>query len=67
VPANQFGRGSIKTLCGNTLHQQDGRLEMRPPPDSKSPRPVSRRGLNSCDDEQMPVICPTEQDVSQLA
>jgi hypothetical protein len=35
---------------------------MRPPSDRKSPRPVSRRGLwNSCDDEDMPVICPTCQ------
>jgi hypothetical protein len=34
---------------------------MRPPSDSKSPRPVSRRGLNSCDVELMPVICPTCQ------
>jgi hypothetical protein len=30
-------------------------------PDSKSPRPVSRRGLNSCDVADMPVICPTCQ------
>jgi len=43
------------------------RLAMRPPSDSeifrksKSPRPVSRRGLNSCDAEHMPVICPTCQ------
>jgi hypothetical protein len=26
--------------------------------DSKSPRRMFRRGLNSCDDEDMPVICP---------
>ena len=26
--------------------------------DSKSPRRIFRRGLNSCDDEDMPVICP---------
>ncbi len=32
-----------------------------PPSDSKSPRPVSRRGLNSCDVEDIPVICPTCQ------
>jgi hypothetical protein len=38
------------------------RREMRPPSDSKSPRPVSRRGLDGCDDEDMPVICPTAQD-----
>jgi hypothetical protein len=36
------------------------------PPDEarieKNPRPVSRRGLlNSCDDDNMPVICPTCQ------
>jgi hypothetical protein len=39
---------------------------MRPPPapkntDTKSPRPVSRRGLNSFDVKHMPVICPTCQ------
>jgi hypothetical protein len=35
---------------------------MRLPSDSKSPRPVSRRGLwDSCDVEDMPVICPTCQ------
>src|ERR1700731_458363 len=27
--------------------------------DSKSPQRIFRRGLNSCDDENMPVICPT--------
>jgi len=27
--------------------------------DSKSPRRILRRGLDSCDDENMPVICPT--------
>ena len=32
-------------------------------PDSKSPRRIFRRGLNSCDDEDMPVICPTSQNV----
>jgi hypothetical protein len=26
--------------------------------DSKSPRRIFRRGLNCCDDEDMPVICP---------
>jgi hypothetical protein len=26
--------------------------------DSKSPQRIFRRGLNSCDDEDMPVICP---------
>jgi hypothetical protein len=28
---------------------------------TKSPRPISRRGLNSCDDGYKPVICPTSQ------
>jgi hypothetical protein len=27
--------------------------------DSKSPRRIFRRGLHSCDDEDMQVICPT--------
>ena len=27
--------------------------------DSKSPQRIFRRGLNSCDDEDVPVICPT--------
>jgi hypothetical protein len=40
-----------------------GVLKMRPPSDSKSPRPVSRRGLDYCDDVNMPVICPTGQDL----
>src|ERR1700680_4852193 len=31
--------------------------------DSKSPQRIFRRGLNSCDDEDMPVICPTCQNV----
>jgi hypothetical protein len=31
--------------------------------DSKSPRRIFRRGLGSCDDENMPVICPTCQNV----
>jgi hypothetical protein len=34
---------------------------MRLPSDSKSPRPVSRRGLDCCDDMDMQVICPTAQ------
>jgi hypothetical protein len=29
--------------------------------DSKSPQRIFRRGLDSCDDEDMPVICPTCQ------
>jgi hypothetical protein len=31
--------------------------------DSKSPRRMFRRGLNCCDNEDMPVICPTCQNV----
>jgi hypothetical protein len=31
--------------------------------DSKSPRRIFRRGLKSCDDEDMQVICPTCQNV----
>jgi hypothetical protein len=31
--------------------------------DSKSPRRIFRRGLNSCHHEDMPVICPTCQNV----
>ena len=31
--------------------------------DSKSPRRIFRRGPNSCDNEDMPVICPTCQNV----
>jgi hypothetical protein len=31
--------------------------------DSKSPRRIFRRGLISCDNEDMPVICPTCQNV----
>jgi hypothetical protein len=31
--------------------------------DSKSPRRIFRRGLNSCDHEDIPVICPTCQNV----
>jgi len=29
--------------------------------DSKSPRRIFQRGLESCDDEDMPLICPTCQ------
>src|SRR5438105_1129274 len=52
----------LQTPRGNTLTWEDSASRMRPPSDSKSPRPVSRRGLcYSCDDEDMPVICPTCQ------
>jgi len=55
---------SIKTrLASMRCMGGCGVLNMRPPSDSKSPRPVSRRGLDYCDDVNMPVICPTRQDL----
>ena len=52
----------MRTPSGTTLTWEDGASRIRPPSDSKSPRPVSRRGLNYfCDDDVMPVICPTFQ------
>jgi hypothetical protein len=55
---------SIKTrLASMRCMGGCGVLNMRPPSDSKSPRPVSRRGLDCCDDDYMPVICPTRQDL----
>jgi hypothetical protein len=56
-----------------TLRRSVGRMwrrDVRPPSDSKSPRikkPATgfRRGLNSCDVEHMPVICPTCQIISK--
>jgi hypothetical protein len=36
---------------------------MRLPFDSKSPRPVPGAGSKFCDDEFMPVICPTGQEL----
>jgi hypothetical protein len=66
VPANA-DRGSDDNSLA-TLQQCMGRCGVkqggcRPIQKSKlkNPRPVSRRGLNSCDDEDMPVICPTCQ------
>src|SRR5476649_2879940 len=35
--------------------------------DSKSPHRIFRRGLNSCDDEDMPVICPTKLSKNSFA
>jgi len=43
------------------------RRDVRLPSDSKSPRPGSRRGLNSCDVEFMPVICPTFKFFARLS
>src|SRR5436190_14326475 len=58
----------LQTPRGNTLTWDDSASRMRPPSGSKSPRPVSRRGLcYSCDDEDMPVICPTCQTVPETA
>jgi hypothetical protein len=55
---------SIKTrLASMRCMGGCGVLNMRPPSDSKSPRPVSRRGLDYCDDDNMPVICPTRQEL----
>ena len=34
----------------------DRHREMRPPSDSKSPRPVSQRGLKSCDAGDLPDV-----------
>jgi hypothetical protein len=52
----------LQTPRGTTLTWEDGASRIRPPSDSKSPRPVSRRGLQLfCDDGDMPVICPTCQ------
>ena len=58
--------GPLATLPA-AVHGRMWRHDVRPPSDSgnakeKNPRPVSRRGLlNSCDDEDIPVICPTCQ------
>jgi phage FluMu protein Com len=44
------------------IEQRD--RSMRPSRRLKNPRPVSRRGLNSCDGEHMQVICPTCQSLN---
>ncbi len=57
-------KGSDGSSLATLRRRRVGRMwrrDVRPPSDSKSPRPVSRRGLNSCDVELMPVICPTCQ------
>ena len=49
--------------CAGRMARPEMRIAVRfKKSDSKNPRPVSRRGLRySCDDEDMPVICPTCQ------
>jgi len=52
----------LQTPRGNTLTWEIVASRIRPSSDSKSPRPISRRGLQLfCDDDDMPVICPTCQ------
>ncbi len=53
--------GSSLAALGRRRVGRMWRRDVRLPSDSKSPRPVSRRGLNSCDVELMAVICPTCQ------
>ena len=63
-PGRIVDGSSIKTrLASMRCMGGCGVLNMRPPSDAKSPRPVSRRGLDYCDDVNMPVICPTRQDL----
>jgi len=54
-----------KALTGEMLRPECGRRPIQiirvKKSDAKSPRPVSRRGLNCCEDDNVPVICPTCQ------
>ena len=64
VRACQLIKGSDGSSLATLGRRRVGRMwrrDVRLPSDSKSPRPVSRRGLNSCDVELMPAICPTCQ------
>ena len=64
VRACRLIKGSDGSSLATLRRRRVGRMwrrDVRLPSDSKSPRPVSRRGLNSCDIELMPVICPTCQ------
>jgi hypothetical protein len=64
VRACRLIKGSDGSSLATLRRRRVGRMwrrDVRLPSDSKSPRPVSRRGLNSCDVEFMPVICPTCQ------
>jgi hypothetical protein len=64
LSCNGSDGSSIKTrLASMRCMGGCGVLKMRSPSDSKSPRPVSRCGLDYCDDVNMPVICPTKQDL----
>jgi hypothetical protein len=58
LAVSQFGSSAAARLGAPGDVLPDGVLS-----DSKSPRRIFRRGLNSCDDEDMPVICPTCQNV----
>jgi hypothetical protein len=53
------GSRERRSMTGE-ISPNDRLREIRPP-DSKSPRPVFQCGLNSCDDVDMQVICPTCQ------
>jgi hypothetical protein len=64
VRACRLIKGSDGSSLAALRRRRVGRMWRRGarlPSDSKSPQPVSRRGLNSCDVEFMPVICPTCQ------
>jgi len=64
VRACRLIKGSDGSSLATPGRRRVGRMwrrDVRLPSDSKSPRPVFRRGLNSCDVELMPVICPTCQ------
>ena len=64
VRACRLIKGSDGSSLAALRRRRVGRMwrrGVRLPSDSKSPQPVSRRGLNSCDVEFMPVICPTCQ------
>jgi len=50
----RFAAAASFSALGGVL--PDGALS-----ESKSPQRIFRRGLNSCDGENMPVICPTCQ------
>ena len=54
--------GSLADASHTALTWEIVASRIRPSSDSKSPRPISRRGLQLfCDDDDMPVICPTCQ------
>jgi len=61
MPTLKGSDGNSLATLGRRCMRRMWRRAIRLPSDSKSPRPASRRGLNSCDAEHMPVICPTCQ------